>query len=85
MPKSDRCGGGYPERRYWTAASRSNTSRTATMRAATRTGASATPFQWTPAMQAEFDARFSHEVALVRALHDEHDKGLHRWSRFERR
>ena len=36
------------------------------------------------ALQAEFDARFPHEVTLVRAIHDERHKGIHRWSRFER-
>ena len=36
------------------------------------------------ALQADFDARFPHEVELVRAVHEERDKGIHRWSRFER-
>ncbi len=36
------------------------------------------------ALQTEFDTRFPHEVELVRAVHEERDKGIHRWSRFER-
>ena len=36
------------------------------------------------ALQAQFDARFPHAVTLVRAVHDERDKGIHRWSRFAR-
>ena len=36
------------------------------------------------ALQADFDAHFPHEVELVRAVHEERDKGIHRWSRFER-
>jgi uncharacterized protein (TIGR03792 family) len=31
-----------------------------------------------------FDARFPHHVELVRAVHEESARGLHRWSRFER-
>jgi uncharacterized protein (TIGR03792 family) len=41
-----------------------------------------------PGLQAElqmrFDERFTHEYRLVRALHEESDHGIHRWSRFER-
>lgn len=36
-------------------------------------------------LQAEFDARFPHEVTLVRAFHEESNHGIHRVSRFERR
>ncbi|MFN3258103.1 MAG: TIGR03792 family protein [Ilumatobacter sp.] len=36
------------------------------------------------ALQAAFDERFTHPVELVRALHEESDYGIHRWSRFER-
>jgi uncharacterized protein (TIGR03792 family) len=35
-------------------------------------------------LQARFDAEFHHPVRLVRALHEESDLGIHRWSRFER-
>jgi uncharacterized protein (TIGR03792 family) len=35
-------------------------------------------------LQAEFDQRFTGEVRLVRALHEESAFGIHRWSRFER-
>ena len=35
-------------------------------------------------IQAEFDRRFTGEVQLVRALHEESSYGIHRWSRFER-
>jgi uncharacterized protein (TIGR03792 family) len=33
----------------------------------------------------EFDRRFTQPYELVRAIHDEEQFGLHRWSRFERR
>lgn len=36
------------------------------------------------ALQARFDAVFPHPVTLLRAAHEEHGFGLHRWSRFER-
>ncbi|MFK8022880.1 MAG: TIGR03792 family protein [Ilumatobacter sp.] len=36
-------------------------------------------------LQAEFDARFPHDVTLVRAYHDESNFGIHRVARFERR
>jgi len=36
-------------------------------------------------LQARFDARFTHRVTLLRALHEESDYGIHRVSRFERR
>ncbi len=36
-------------------------------------------------LQTEFDERFPHPVGLTRAIHDERSKGIHRWSRFERR
>lgn len=32
----------------------------------------------------EFDRRFDKPYELVREVHEEHDFGLHRWSRFER-
>lgn len=35
-------------------------------------------------LQAEFDSRFPHPVTLVRALHEESNMGVHRYSRFER-
>ena len=35
-------------------------------------------------LQARFDREFPHEATLVRTIHDEHAKGIHRWSRFER-
>lgn len=35
-------------------------------------------------LQAEFDARFPHQVTLVRAYHEESNHGIHRVSRFER-
>jgi len=35
-------------------------------------------------LQARFDDRFAHPVRLVRALHEESQSGIHRWSRFER-
>ena len=35
-------------------------------------------------LQTEFNARFAHPVTLARAIHEERNKGLHRWSRFER-
>ena len=35
-------------------------------------------------LQAEFDQRFTGDVQLVRALHEESAFGIHRWSRFER-
>lgn len=35
-------------------------------------------------IQAEFDRRFTGQVELVRALHEESAYGIHRWSRFER-
>ena len=35
-------------------------------------------------IQAEFDRRFTGDVQLVRALHEESAFGIHRWSRFER-
>ena len=35
-------------------------------------------------LQARFDAEFPHPVRLIRALHDERSRGIHRWSRFER-
>jgi uncharacterized protein (TIGR03792 family) len=31
-----------------------------------------------------FDARFPHPYELVRAPHETSDRGIHRWSRFER-
>jgi uncharacterized protein (TIGR03792 family) len=36
------------------------------------------------ALQARFDAMFPHPVELARALHEETNFGIHRWSRFER-
>ena len=33
----------------------------------------------------ECDRRFDRPYELVREVHEEHDFGLHRWSRFERR
>jgi uncharacterized protein (TIGR03792 family) len=36
------------------------------------------------ALQARFDAAFAHPVDLVRALHEDSNFGIHRWSRFER-
>ena len=36
------------------------------------------------ALQARFDAAFPHPVTLVRALHEDSNFGIHRWSRFER-
>ncbi len=33
----------------------------------------------------EFDRRFRHRYRLSRAIHDEERRGIHRWSRFERR
>jgi uncharacterized protein (TIGR03792 family) len=35
-------------------------------------------------LQSRFDARFTHPYRLVRALHEESDNGIYRWSRFER-
>ncbi len=35
-------------------------------------------------LQARFDREFPHPVRLVRALHEERGRGIHRWSRFER-
>ena len=35
-------------------------------------------------LQARFDERFTHSYRLMRALHEESDHGIHRWSRFER-
>lgn len=35
-------------------------------------------------LQAEFDARFPHPVALVEAWHEDSHMGIHRFSRFER-
>lgn len=34
-------------------------------------------------LQSQFDARFPHEVKLMRAYHDESNYGIHRVSRFE--
>lgn len=36
-------------------------------------------------LQERFDRVFPHPVRLVRAIHEERRRGLHRWSRFERR
>ena len=36
-------------------------------------------------LQDRFDREFPHPVRLVRAVHEERRRGLHRWSRFERR
>lgn len=36
-------------------------------------------------LQQRFDATFTRPVTLVRALHEESNYGIHRWSRFERR
>lgn len=36
-------------------------------------------------LQARFDRAFPHRVRLVRAVHEERNRGMHRWSRFERR
>ena len=33
---------------------------------------------------AEFDKRFNRPYELTREIHDERNRGLHRWSRFER-
>ena len=35
-------------------------------------------------LQAGFDAVFPHRVDLVEAPHEQADRGIHRWSRFER-
>lgn len=35
-------------------------------------------------LQAEFDRRFAHPVRLVAEPHEDADRGIHRWSRFER-
>jgi hypothetical protein len=35
-------------------------------------------------LQARFDAEFPYPVRLIRALHEERSRGIHRWSRFER-
>lgn len=35
-------------------------------------------------LQSEFDRRFPHPVRLVRALHEDSNMGIHRYSRFER-
>jgi uncharacterized protein (TIGR03792 family) len=35
-------------------------------------------------LRARFDREFPHPIRLLRALHEETDHGLHRWSRFER-
>jgi uncharacterized protein (TIGR03792 family) len=35
-------------------------------------------------LQQRFDEAFPHDVTLVRAVHEEHGRGIHRWSRFER-
>jgi uncharacterized protein (TIGR03792 family) len=36
------------------------------------------------ALTAEFDRRFARPYRLVRAIHEEQQFGIHRWSRFER-
>jgi uncharacterized protein (TIGR03792 family) len=35
-------------------------------------------------LQARFDAAFPYSVTLVRAMHEDSNFGIHRWSRFER-
>ena len=35
-------------------------------------------------LQDRFDREFEHPARLVRAVHEEHQRGIHRWSRFER-
>lgn len=35
-------------------------------------------------LQSAFDSRFPHAIELLRAIHEESNMGIHRWSRFER-
>ena len=36
-------------------------------------------------LQQRFDERFAHPVSLIAEPHEDSDRGIHRWSRFERR
>jgi uncharacterized protein (TIGR03792 family) len=36
------------------------------------------------ALQARFDGAFPYPITLVRAMHEDSNFGIHRWSRFER-
>lgn len=36
-------------------------------------------------LQGQFEARFPHPVSLIAEPHEDSDRGIHRWSRFERR